>query len=103
MSTKTIASTREAAADAILEAALKDPKVVFVSADSVKAARATKIAATIPERLFEVGIAEQTAVAFAAGLATPSASHRGIGFTNSADIVAGAGKKFTLRVWYTMP
>jgi transketolase len=70
MSTNSIASTREAAADAILEAALKDPKVVFVSADSVKAARATKIAATIPERLFEVGIAEQTAVAFAAGLAS---------------------------------
>ena len=70
MSTNSSASTREAAADAILEAALKDPKVVFVSADSVKAARATKIAATIPERLFEVGIAEQTAVAFAAGLAS---------------------------------
>ncbi|MDR3373562.1 MAG: transketolase C-terminal domain-containing protein [Ancalomicrobiaceae bacterium] len=70
MSTKTIASTREAAADAILEAALKDPKVVFVSADSVKAARATKFAAALPERLFEMGIAEQTAVAFAAGLAS---------------------------------
>ena len=43
MSTNSIASTREAAADAILEAALKDPKVVFVSADSVKAARATPV------------------------------------------------------------
>ncbi|MDR3494012.1 MAG: transketolase C-terminal domain-containing protein [Ancalomicrobiaceae bacterium] len=70
MNTKTIASTREAAADAILEAALKDPKVVFVSADSVKAARATKFAATLPDRLFEMGIAEQTAVAFAAGMAS---------------------------------
>jgi transketolase len=70
MSTETIANTREAATDAILEAALKDPKVVFVSADSVKAARATKFAATLPERLFEVGIAEQTAIAFAAGLAS---------------------------------
>lgn len=43
------------------------------------------------------------ATAFAAGLATPNVAHRGIGFTNSADVVAGAGKGFTLRVWYTMP
>jgi transketolase len=70
MSARALASTREAASEAILEAALRDPKVVFVSADSVKAARATKIAETIPERLFEVGISEQTAVAFAAGLAS---------------------------------
>ncbi len=70
MNAAATASTREAACEAILEAALRDPKVVFVSADSVKAARATKIAETIPERLFEVGIAEQTAVAFAAGMAS---------------------------------
>jgi len=70
MTGQTIASTREAAADAIYDAALADPKVVFVSADSVKAARAAKFAKFLPERLFEVGIAEQTAVAFAAGLAS---------------------------------
>lgn len=42
------------------------------------------------------------ATAFAAGLAA-NAAHRSIGFTNSADVAAGAGKGFTLRVWYTMP
>jgi transketolase len=70
MNPEKIASTRQAAADAILELARADLKVVLVSADSVKAARATKFAETFPERLFEVGIAEQTAVAFAAGLAS---------------------------------
>ncbi|MBP7620402.1 MAG: hypothetical protein KA745_05520, partial [Gemmatimonadales bacterium] len=28
---------------------------------------------------------------------------RGIGYTTSADIVAGAGKRITLRLLYTMP
>lgn len=70
MTTQSISSSREAAANAILEAALVDPKVVFVSADSVKAARATSFASKLPERLFEVGIAEQTAIAFAAGMAS---------------------------------
>jgi len=70
MNAEKTASTRQAASDAILELARADPKVVMVSADSVKAARATKFAETFPDRLFEVGIAEQTAVAFAAGLAS---------------------------------
>jgi transketolase len=70
MSAQTLANTREAATDAIFAAAQRDPKVVFVSADSVKAARATKIAEAMPDRLFECGISEQAAVAFAAGLAT---------------------------------
>jgi transketolase len=70
MSARVVANTREAATDAIFEAAQRDPKIVFVSADSVKAARATKIAEAMPERLFECGISEQAAVAFAAGLAT---------------------------------
>jgi transketolase len=70
MSAQAVANTREAATEAIFEAAQRDPKVVFVSADPVKAARATRIAEEMPDRLFECGISEQAAVAFAAGLAT---------------------------------
>lgn len=63
-------STREAAMQAILEAARKDDKIVIVSPDSVGAARATKFRDEFPDRVIEVGIAEQDAVDIAAGLAT---------------------------------
>lgn len=63
------ASTREAIAAALVELAAADPTVVLVCPDSVKAMRATGFAARFPDRLFNVGIAEQHAVAFAAGLA----------------------------------
>jgi transketolase len=99
MSTRALASTREAACEAILEAALRDPKVVFVSADSVKAARATKIAELIPERVFEVGIAEQTAVAFAAGLA--SCGYKPIVMTYANFITMRACEQVRNYVGYT--
>jgi transketolase C-terminal domain/subunit len=67
-STRT-ASTREAIAAALVELAAADPAVVMVCPDSVKAMRATAFASRFPDRLFDVGIAEQHAVAFAAGLA----------------------------------
>ena len=67
MSTK---STREAAMLAIQEAARKDDKIVIVSPDAVAAARATKFREEFPDRVIEVGIAEQDAVDIAAGLAT---------------------------------
>ena len=63
-------STREAAMQAILEAARKDDKIVIVSPDAVAAARATKFRDEFPDRVIEVGIAEQDAVDIAAGLAT---------------------------------
>jgi transketolase len=63
------ASTREAIAAALVELAAADPAVVMVCPDSVKAMRATAFASRFPDRLFDVGIAEQHAVAFAAGLA----------------------------------
>ena len=62
-------STREAAMRAVIEAAEKDEKIVVVSADSVLAARATPFLKKYPDRLIEVGIAEQDAVDMAAGLA----------------------------------
>jgi transketolase len=62
--------TREAFAAALMELAEKDPRVVLVSSDSVKAMRATAFVERYPERYFEAGIAEQNAVGMAAGLAT---------------------------------
>ena len=67
MSTK---STRVAAMDAILAAARSDDKIVIVSPDAVAAARATAFKEEYPDRVIEVGIAEQDAVDIAAGLAT---------------------------------
>lgn len=65
-----MASTREAFIASLMELAAADPKVCFVSADSVKAARATSFAEKHPDRCFELGICEQNAVAFSAGLAS---------------------------------
>lgn len=61
--------TREAFAQAIIDLAEKDNKVMFVSPDSLKAMRATKFAELYPKQYVEVGIAEQAAVDTAAGLA----------------------------------
>lgn len=64
-----IKSTREAAMRAIVEMAERDEKIVIVSPDSVLAARAVPFKEKFPDRLVEVGIAEQNAVLVAAGLA----------------------------------
>jgi transketolase len=69
MNLRTMASTREAFIDGLMDVAADDPKAVLVCADSLKALRATAFAERYPHRVFEVGIAEQSAVAFAAGLA----------------------------------
>ena len=61
--------TREAFAQALLELAEQDRKVMFVSPDSLKAMRSTKFAELYPDNYVEVGIAEQGAVDTAAGLA----------------------------------
>jgi transketolase len=63
-------STREAAMLAIQEMARQDDRIVIVSPDAVAAARATKFREEFPDRVIEVGIAEQDAVDIAAGLAT---------------------------------
>ncbi len=65
-----IASTREGFIAGLMDVALQDPRICLVSADSLKAARATRFAEKYPERCFEVGICEQNAVGFAAGLAS---------------------------------
>jgi transketolase len=68
--TAEIASTREAAIRALLDVAETDPAVVLVCADSMKAMRADEFKKRHPTRFFDVGIAEQNAVAVAAGLAS---------------------------------
>jgi transketolase len=65
-----IASSREAFTAGMLDLAAQDRRVVLVSADSVKALRATPFEERYPDRLFEVGIAEQNAVGLAAGMAS---------------------------------
>lgn len=65
-----IKSTREAAMRAIIELAEQDESIVIVSPDSMLAARAVPFKEKFPDRLIEVGIAEQNAVDVAAGLAT---------------------------------
>jgi transketolase len=65
-----IASTREGFIAGLMEVAAADPKVCLVFADSLKAARATPFTDKYPSRWFDVGICEQNAAAFAAGLAS---------------------------------
>ncbi len=64
-----IKSTREAAMKAILELADKDDRIVIVSPDAVLAGRAVPFMTKYPDRLIEVGIAEQNSVLTAAGMA----------------------------------
>jgi len=65
-----IASTREGFIAGLMDMAPDDPKLCLVFADSLKAARATPFTEKYPERSFDVGICEQNAVAFSAGLAS---------------------------------
>ncbi|MDP8219432.1 MAG: 1-deoxy-D-xylulose-5-phosphate synthase [Candidatus Theseobacter exili] len=55
--------------DALVEIASKDEKIVAVTAAMTHGTGLTKFAETFPDRFFDVGIAEQHAVAFAAALA----------------------------------
>jgi transketolase len=69
MNTQQMASTRSAFVEGLLELAAEDSRIALVCADSLKAARATPFAEQYPKRIFDVGICEQHAMGFAAGLA----------------------------------
>jgi 1-deoxy-D-xylulose-5-phosphate synthase len=56
-------------ADALAKEMARDPKVVAITAAMPSGTGLDKIAAQFPDRTFDVGIAEQHAVTFAAGLA----------------------------------
>ena len=63
-------STRVAFTESLIELAGDNPNVVLVCADSVLVVKANPFIEKYPERFFDVGIAEQNAVACAAGLAS---------------------------------
>jgi len=56
-------------ADTLIKAARQDPRVVAVTAAMSSGTGVVKLEERLPQRVFDVGIAEQHAVAFAAGLA----------------------------------
>jgi 1-deoxy-D-xylulose-5-phosphate synthase len=57
-------------ADALMQEAAKDPTIVAITAAMPSGTGLDRFAKTFPDRTFDVGIAEQHAVTFAAGLAT---------------------------------
>lgn len=65
-----IKSTRESVIQALIELAERDERIVLISADSMLASRAIPFRERFPDRVYELGIAEQNAVGFAAGLAS---------------------------------
>jgi 1-deoxy-D-xylulose-5-phosphate synthase len=54
----------------VLKMSTKDPRTVAITAAMAEGTGLSELAEKFPERLFDVGIAEQHAVTFAAGLAT---------------------------------
>jgi len=63
-------ATRYSYADAILEVAEINPRVVVLDVDVAKSLRTTDFAKKYPQRSFNFGIAEQNMMAAAAGMAT---------------------------------
>ena len=57
-------------ADALMQEAAKDPTIVAITAAMPSGTGLDRFAKAFPDRTFDVGIAEQHAVTFAAGLAT---------------------------------
>lgn len=62
-------SNRQAFCEALIEAAANDPEIIVLTSDSRGSAGLTPFAKAYPERMVEVGIAEQNLVGVAAGLA----------------------------------
>jgi transketolase len=60
---------RNAFASALEDIAQRDPRVVALSNDSVSSAKLSHFAKMFPDRLFNVGIAEQNMVGMASGMA----------------------------------
>ena len=56
-------------ADAVIEAAQEDPKIVAITAAMPTGTGLSKVEKHFPDRVYDVGICEQHAVTFAAGLA----------------------------------
>ena len=67
---KTIPTYTEAFGEAMAELAAKDDRIIAVTAAMPEGTGLSKFAEMYPERFFDVGIAEQHGVTFAAGMAT---------------------------------
>ncbi|MBI2028042.1 MAG: transketolase family protein [Candidatus Levybacteria bacterium] len=61
-------ATREGYGDGLLEAGIKNPNVVALTADLSESTKANKFQEKFPDRFFECGVAEQNMAAIAAGL-----------------------------------
>src|SRR3954449_8345228 len=61
---------REAWGNALVELAADYPDLVVLDGDLANSTRADIFAAAVPDRFFEMGIAEQNMVGMAAGMAT---------------------------------
>ncbi|MBP8304917.1 MAG: transketolase [Phycisphaerae bacterium] len=70
MSVTRLGNTRTAFIEALTEIVEHDPRAVLVCADSVLVVKARPFVQRYPDRFIDVGIAEQNAVACAAGMAT---------------------------------
>jgi 1-deoxy-D-xylulose-5-phosphate synthase len=62
-------SYSEVFGNALVELAVRDPKIVGITAAMAEGTALNKLARALPQRFFDVGIAEQHAVTFAAGMA----------------------------------
>ena len=67
---KPVPKYQDVFADTLIDLARKNPKVVGITAAMPSGTSMLKMMEELPERAFDVGIAEQHAVTFAAGLAT---------------------------------
>lgn len=65
-----VRSTRNAYADALLQLGAENDKVVVLDADLSESTMTCKFAAAYPEKFYNMGIAEQSMMGTAAGLAT---------------------------------
>lgn len=62
-------ATRDGLGKGLIELAKRDPRVVVLSADLTKSLRLSEFEKLFPDRLIQVGIAEQHMISMAAGLA----------------------------------
>lgn len=69
-SKKSIPTYTEVFGDAMVKLAKEDQKIIAVTAAMPEGTGLTKFASTYPDRFFDVGIAEQHGITFAAGMAT---------------------------------
>jgi 1-deoxy-D-xylulose-5-phosphate synthase len=65
-----VASYTQVFGDTMLKLAKKDPKIIAVTAAMPEGTGLSRFAEVFPDRFFDVGIAEQHGVTFAAGMAT---------------------------------